>query len=162
MRNIVDVTIHDEGRDKSKVFRITEMPASKAEEWALKAIMALTKAGVDVPAGSGMAGIASVGLQALGTLNFPDVKSLLDEMFSCVARLPDPHNLSLVRPLVEDDTEEVATRLRLRAEVFTLHTGFSFAGAPSTTSSSGTPAATQRSRHRKTSRRQSRPLSPHG
>jgi hypothetical protein len=126
-RRINDVTITDAGRDVGKIFRITEMSATAAEEWAMKALVVLTKAGVDIPANSGMAGIAVAGLQSLGQLNFTDAKVLLDEMFTCIVRVPNIKNQMVVRPLVEDDTEEVSTRLRLRAEVFALHTGFSLA-----------------------------------
>lgn len=155
MRRTIDITLTN-GRDQGKVFRITEMPASQAEEWALKAIMALTKAGVDLPAGTtGMAGIASAGFQALGVLNFSEVKPLLDEMFSCVQALPSK-DTSIVRPLVESDTEEVESRLRLRAEVFTLHTGFSIAGAKSKDSTSATPQKPSRSVRRGMSRQQRR------
>lgn len=157
-RRTADVTIKTDGRDKGKMFRITEMPASQAEEWALRAIMALTKAGADIPPSSGMAGIAAAGFQALGTLNFAEVKPLLDEMFACIERVPNPKDLSLTRGLVETDTEEVGTRLQLRKEVFTLHTGFSLAGLPSTTSTSGTPAKPPRSQQPRMSRRPSRRL----
>lgn len=134
MRRTIDITIPpDGGRDKGKTFRITEMDADRAEEWAMRTIMALTKAGVDIPDGTtGMAGIATVAFKAMGVLNFAEVKVLLDEMFQCIICVPDPKHLDRTRALVVDDTEEVQTRLRLRAEVFNLHTGFSVAGALST------------------------------
>lgn len=159
MRRTIDVTIRDEGRDQGKVFRITEMPAAQAEEWAMRAIMALTKAGVDIPSGAtGMAGIATAGLQALGTLNFGEVKPLLDEMFACIERIPNPKETNVIRKLVDTDTEEVSTRLKLRAEVWTLHTGFSFAGPKSKDSTSATTAGP--SSALRMSRRHSRQLSP--
>jgi hypothetical protein len=162
-RRIKDVTISTPGRDQGKMFRITEMEADKGEEWGMRALMALTKAGVELPEGAtGMAGIASAGLEALGKLQFAEVKLLMDEMFLCIERLPDPKNLSVVRPLVKDDTEEIRTRMMLRAEVWTLHTGFSFPGLPSTDSSSGTQAAEGPSLKPRTSRRHSRRLSPRG
>lgn len=128
MRRTIDVTISEQGRDLGKTFRITEMDAARAEEWAFRALVVLTRAGVDVPPDSGMAGIAIAGLQGLGKLPFEDAKGLLDEMFTCIVRVPDPKkHIANTRLLVPDDTEEVATRLRLRAEVFALHTGFSLA-----------------------------------
>lgn len=158
MRRTIDITIPpDGGRDKGKVFRITEMPAAAAEEWAMRTIMALTKAGVDIPEGtSGMAGIAAVAFKAMGVLNFAEVKVLLDEMFSCIACVPDPKHVQLTRALVEDDTEEVQTRLRLRAEVFKLHTGFSVPGALSTGSILTPEPKLNRTLRRRMSRRQSR------
>lgn len=127
-RKTMEVTITAAGRDKGKLFFLTEMPASQAEEWAMRALMALTKAGVEVPdPSSGMAGIAVAGLQSLGGLSFPEVKDLLKEMFACIKLVPDPKVKSVMRDLVEDDIEEVQTRLMLRLEVFALHTGFSVA-----------------------------------
>lgn len=140
-RRITDVTISDAGRDKGKVFRITEMDAATAEEWAMRALVILTRAGVDVPADSGMAGIAIAGLQGLGHLKFEDAKALLDEMFTCIVRVPDPvKHINNTRLLVPDDTEEVGTRIRLRAEVFALHTGFSLADVLSRRAIKTTPA----------------------
>lgn len=129
MREVKDVTITEEGRDKGKIFRITEMSASAAEEWAARALLAVTKSGLDIgdAAGTGMAGIAVLGLQSFYRLGFEDIKPLMDEMFKCIAIVPDTKNLVFARPLIEEDIQEVKTRIRLRAEVFTLHTGFSLA-----------------------------------
>lgn len=140
-RKEIDITISDDNRDKGKVFHIKEMPASQAEEWAFRALLILTQAGVEVPeAATGMAGIAVAGLRSFGGLPFPEVKLLMDEMFTCITRVPNSKQPTIIRPLVEDDTEEVMTRLRLRAEVFTLHTGFSMAELLSKASSSATPS----------------------
>lgn len=130
-RKTATVVIGDEGRDKGKVFILTELPASRAEKWAMRAILALQKSGAELPddiSQAGMAGVAVVGLQALGNLNFYDAETLLDEMFECISYQPDPKIPGVVRPLIEDDIEEVKTRIRLRAEVFQLHVNFSIAG----------------------------------
>ena len=42
----------------------------------------------------------------------------------CVQAVPDPANQSVKRNLIDDDTEEVITRLKLRSEVFKLHVDF--------------------------------------
>jgi len=133
MRKKLTYTVSAEGRDKGKVFILTEMPASQAERWAMRAFLALARGGVELPdniASMGMAGIASVGLGALAHLDWRDAQPLVDEMFECVQIQPDPKKPSIVRALVEDDIEEVATRLKLRAEVFKLHTDFSAPAAP--------------------------------
>lgn len=129
------VVCPQEGRDKGKYYLLTEMPASDSEEWAIRAFLALAHSGVEVPeelSQAGLAGIAIVGLQALGRISFDEAKPLLDKMMSCVQALPDPSHPELVRGLVETDIEETTTRFWLRAEVFELHTGFSFAGVLST------------------------------
>lgn len=126
-RKTKEVTITTEGRDKGKMFLLTEMSAWQAEEWGYKALIALQNAGLDVQPSTGMAGLAAQGYEKLNRLSFSELKPLLNEMFECVQRVPDPKTRSVVRALVEDDTEEVMTRVQLRAEVLSLHTGFSFA-----------------------------------
>lgn len=126
-RKSIVVTIDAEGRDQGKVFTIREMPASQAEKWAMRALFAMSKSGVQIPddiAKSGLAGIAAVGLKALEGINFYEAEPLLDEMFACIQIMPNPSKPKVVRALIEDDTEEVATRLRLRKEVLALHVDF--------------------------------------
>lgn len=142
-RKVKTVTIEAEGRDTGKVFVLTEMPASQAEKWAIRALLALGRSGIDIPPGiaeAGMAGVAAIGVRALLGLQFYEAEPLLDEAFrSCVGFYPDPRQRKVIRgkappgetavgDLIEDDIEEVATRARLRSEVFELHTGFSAAG----------------------------------
>lgn len=125
------ITITAEGRDRGRAYLITEMPAAQAEKWAARAFLALARSGVQMPdevSGAGFAGLALMGLRALSGLRFEDAEPLMDEMFGCVAFLPDGR-AELRRPLMEDEIEEVATRLHLREEVLELHTGFSLAGA---------------------------------
>jgi len=146
-RKTETIIITDDGRDKDKIFVLTEMPASQAEEWAAKALLALAHSDVDIGDNTeGLAGIARLGLKALAKMKFEDLKPLMEEMMTCVRFQPDPKNVLLTRPLVETDIEEIATRLRLRAELFTLHTGFSMAGNKSTSTSEGQPAPSSRTR----------------
>lgn len=136
-RKTLNVTIIDEGRDKGKQFFITEMSGPAAEDWAFRVFLALARSGVDVPENfsqAGMAGLASLSLQAIGGMKYHEAKPLLDEMLSCVKILPDPSRPEVTRGLVNDDTEEVKTLFKLRQYVFELHTGFSLAAviSPST------------------------------
>ncbi|QIC87507.1 hypothetical protein F0336_14055 [Serratia liquefaciens] len=115
------------GRDEGKVFFIQEMPASKAEAWAIRCALAMAKGGVELPenfADLGMAGLAKVGLGLLAKVPFEEAKPLLDEIMTCVQFVPDPQNHAVKRHLIESDIEEVGTRLKLRAEVFNLHVDF--------------------------------------
>lgn len=123
------VHITAEGRDKGKTFIIKEMSASDAEWWAVRAFKGVVAAGINVPdniRGSGMAGIAVMGLKAFADLHPRDLKDLMDEMFDCVFIQRD-NNPNLIQKPLEEDIEEVSTRLRLREEWFELHTGFSLA-----------------------------------
>jgi len=130
------VRITDDNRDKGKSFLITEMPAAKAEKWAYRFGLALARAGVNIPASSqGMLGISFLSTEAMAMIPFEDAEPLLDEMFECITFLPDPMNHALTRPLVDSDTEEVITRMKLRKEVIELHTGFFSAAARSKSTS---------------------------
>lgn len=150
MRKEIRVPITAEGRDKGKIFVINEMSASQAEKWATRALIALAKSGVDVPddvANAGFAAVAVMGLRALGGLSFAEAEPLMDEMFACVSIQPgtDP---KIVRPLLEQDIEEVATRVALRIEVFNLHAGFSIAGSLSPQQAeTGIPAQSSTQKH---------------
>jgi len=77
----------------------------------------------------GMHEMARIGLGMLTKVDPVDAKPLLDELMKCVKIIPDPSNRNIVRSLVDSDIEEVSTRLKLRAEVFKLHVGFSQAAA---------------------------------
>jgi len=127
-RRTAQVRITDDNRDSGKVFLLTEMDAEQAEDWGIRALLALTAAGAEIPddfEGAGMAGIAAMGVQALQGLKYEDVKPLWAQMMECVQIIPDPRNPAVVRALVADDIEEISTRLRLRKEIVELHVNFS-------------------------------------
>lgn len=161
-RKTIDVTIADEGRDKGKTFLLTEMPAARAEKWAMRALLLAAQSGAEVEPNlrAGMAGVAVMGIETLlGGVSFDGVEPLLDEMMTCVQIKPDRMRSDFVRKLVEDDIEEVATRVYLRQEVFALHVGFSFADALSTLKTKA-PADQKDSQNTETSPPSSGPSSP--
>ncbi len=132
------IVVEADGRDKGKMFTLNEMPPSQAEKWAFRALLALAKSGVEVPediASSGLAGVAALGIKAFSGLRFEDAEPLLDEMFAMVSYVPDPSKPAIKRgfagvgPLIDDDIEEISTRLLLRKELFALHTSFFMAAA---------------------------------
>lgn len=144
-RATTNYTVTDAGRDLGKVFVIAEMPSAQAERWAYKALLALMANNADIPTGfesQGMAAMAQVGLQALSGLKWEILEPLLDEMWGCVAFMPDPAKPHVVRKLFEEDIEEVMTRVKLRLAIWALHVDFLKAAAPSlfraTTAASGT------------------------
>jgi hypothetical protein len=142
-RKTIDITITDEGRDQGKTFRITEMPAVRAEKWAIRALTLVARSGVDIGniAGLGMAGIAMLGVQAIMSVSFDEIEPLLDEMMECITSVPDRSRPMINPPLMENDIEEIATRFRLRQEVISLHVGFSMNGAQSNEITSPAPAS---------------------
>lgn len=140
-RKVVKIAIAAEGRDKGKTFVITEMSASQAEKWAMRAFLALMKANVEVPDSIfqlGFAGVAVWGLQSLGGLSWEVSEPLMDEMFECLVIMPDPNKPEVTRRLIEDDIEEIGTRLQLRKDIMSLHTDFFSAAAKSTQTSTAT------------------------
>lgn len=137
-RRIERLTIAAEGRDKGKVFQLTEMAADQGERWALRALLALTNTGAAIPEealGAGMAGLAAVGVQALGLLQHEKVQPLLDELWpSCVRFIPPHPNVppQEIMPGLGSQIEEVSTRLVIYKALLKLHTGFSMPDVPPT------------------------------
>lgn len=122
-------------RDSGKTFLITEMSAEQSEKWALRALGAIANSGMEIPEDVmrlGMGALVAVGFKGLLTMQFDEAEPLLDEMMDCIVIVPDPKNPAVVRPVDDEDIEDVTTRLSLRSEVFELHTGFSLAGFLST------------------------------
>lgn len=122
-------------RDDGKEFVITEMPAARAEKWALRMFLALkgNAAGDIAPeyAAMGTVGVFIVGLNTFlhATPQFEALEPLLDEMMECITIVRDPRHPEVSTKLLETDIEEIETRAWLRAEVLSLHVGFSVADA---------------------------------
>jgi len=136
-RKTKTVQIEGEGRDQGKVFFLTELPAAQIEEWAARALFAMMNCGVEVPDDllkAGLSGLMAIGIKSLSKVPYEMAKPLFDEMMSCIAIIPDPRQPAVklgymgVGPMVEDNIEEVSTRLILRKAVFDLHMDF-FIGA---------------------------------
>lgn len=142
-RRTIEVTLSDAGRDTGKIFVITEMPASRAEVWADRAILAVANAGAqqDYQPGGGWAALALYGFKALFGIREGIALELLTELLSCVQIRPAS---GVARPLNPDpsneDVEEIASRWKLMAEVFALHSGFSRAELVSMLTSALKPA----------------------
>ncbi|WP_313387749.1 hypothetical protein [Achromobacter aegrifaciens] len=140
-RKQITLTIGAEGRDKGKVFILTELSAYDAEEWAGRALFSLMNAGVEIPdniAEAGLAGVAAMGMKAIAKLPFESAKPLLEKMMDCVQIQPSPN---VTRELMSGDIEEVATLFTLRKKVLGLHLDFFTAAVPSTSGSKSTTAA---------------------
>lgn len=140
-RKQISLTIGAEGRDKGKVFILTELSAYDAEEWAGRALFSLMNAGVEIPdniSEAGLAGVAAMGMKAIANLPFDSAKPLLDKMMDCVQIQPSPN---VTRELMSGDIEEVATLFTLRKKILGLHLDFFTAAAPSISGSKSTAAA---------------------
>ncbi len=130
-RKTLKVTVEDDGELKS--FLITRMSGADTEAWALELFFAMSNAGVEIPdnlEALGFAGLAQIGLSALGKIPYEKAKPLLEKMMTCVQAMPNPEDDRIVRPLVDSDTVDLTTRFKLRKEVFNLHTDFLKAAKP--------------------------------
>jgi hypothetical protein len=127
-RKILKLKIKDEGRDLGKTFVITEMSARRGHQWATRALFAVMNGGVEIPdniMSAGLAGLAAIGVQALGQVSIDVAEPLLDELLDCVEIMPDPGKPEVTRALIDDDLEEIATIFKLQKEVLALHINFS-------------------------------------
>lgn len=129
-RRSISVTIDatDNNRDGGKTFVITEVSAVQAEEWGLRAMMALGTSGLVVPkelASAGLIGAAIIGYQAFMGAKWEAVSPLWQEMLpQCVQYEPSP---GVRMPWNAILVEEVSTLLKLRQNILELHTGFTLA-----------------------------------
>lgn len=129
-------TVTTDGRDKGKVFTLTEMSALQAERWALRVFFALANAGAEIPEvqGAGMAKLREMGaaaLTGLGMVPFEVAEPLLDEMLGCVALQHNGNSVTMdfAKTHGMELVEEVETLFKLRLAVLELHMGFSMADA---------------------------------
>jgi len=105
-------------------------------------MFALANAGVTIPenlANAGFAGLAAMGIEALGKIPAHIGQPLLEELFQCVQIQPGT-NPEIIRALVDDDVEEVITLFKLQKEVLALHVDFSTLAPQLTSESVGATA----------------------
>ena len=126
------VTI-ETGRDAGKTFLVQEMPASRLEKWAARALLALF--GGNVPMDIFQTGKTSTALalaktirSGMGALSWEAVEPIYDELLTCVSRVPDatkPQNRVPLTPgNIDAHVEDVSTLVTLRLSV--LEVCFSF------------------------------------
>lgn len=125
------------GRDKGKTFRITELSAVSAHDWATRVLFAMFNAGIELDEdmlGRGMAALASLALTTIGKIPVGLGKPLMDELLTSV-EIVFPN---ATRKLIDDDFEEVATIFQLQRAVFMLHVEPFTSGDPLTSESNPT------------------------
>ncbi len=112
------------GRDSARVYRITEMPAFRAEKWAIRALWLIAGTGSDLPESLDNVPFAEFvrrGFTALFKVDFKDAEPLLDELLLCAEMVTKAGVRKLI---LNDDFEDPRTLLLLRKEIFALHTDF--------------------------------------
>lgn len=123
-------------RDAGKHFLITEWPAARAEDWAMRMLFAYNRGGGEVPMeaiGGGMQAMFLIGINTFlrGQIQSDEVIPLLNQLLECVKFVRDPKVRSPAGDVIatdiasDDDIMEVKTRLWLRSEVVRVHTNFS-------------------------------------
>lgn len=131
MRKTVNVTIDAEGRDKGKVFVVTEMPVWDVDKLAIRVLVACANAGAQIPddvVHGGLVGLLSMGpVRALALVPYDTVEVVVDRMNACIQIQPSP---GVIRALVPDDIEESATLVKLQRAVWDLHVTPFMKGAP--------------------------------
>ncbi len=137
-RKSITITI-SEGRDKGKSFLLTEPPCTQVENMVLRAVFGLGRAGVEIPPEILQLGAAptayAIGSQ-FSKLPWRLGLQLSAELMQCVQRVEE----KIQRSLVENDIEDVATRLMLKGEVLKLIFGFFVpAASPNSAGASGSP-----------------------
>lgn len=126
-RKQLDIAITDENRDKGKIFRITELPATEAQNIADRVFVAAMNCGVEVPGDPGKIGMAELwasGITMLHKIPYEWLAPILDKFDQCVQIVTDS---GFARKLVPGDIEEIPTVFKLRAATIKLH--FDFFGA---------------------------------
>lgn len=156
-RHTKAVTVSAQGRDKGKTFVITEMDAWHGVKFSMRALLALSRGGIEVPPGlfeQGWLGLATmmpyvivVGLKSLHGAQWAEVEPLIDELAGCIKFQPPgcankPDMLQMLFPDPNSQIEEQATFFNLLKEVAQLHLGFSLADALSTSGTTPSPSDT--------------------
>ena len=125
------ITIKD--RDKELTFKITEMPAMKAEKWKIRAIMLLLSSDIEMPKGASieeginqfMAGGAEKLFKALSKVDVDKAITLFDEMlYDCAQLEVNRVTAALSEDVINSNIEDSSTLTKLRFECLKLHFDF--------------------------------------
>lgn len=115
----------EKGRDEGMTYLITEMPISKADNWAMRALFAVANGGVDLESvnpNMGMLGMANVAIKALAGIDPKVGIPLLDELLECVQVVPSGGNARAL--LLDSDVKDLTTMFTLRKEALAIHLDF--------------------------------------
>lgn len=121
MRKEVEITI-EEGRDKGKTFKITEMSAVQMDRWATKALCLFGKGGVTLEE-LGKLDMSAL-LKVLGELGYDLSEPLLNELLECASFKKDGVFVPMKGAMVDSVVEDFKTLFRLRMEALSLNLGF--------------------------------------
>ena len=122
MRKTKEIVIED-GRDKGKKFKITEMPPYQMDRWATRALLALGKNHK-----GGILAIASMNpkdlLDAFSEADPDTIEPLSQELLECCSFVKDGTSITLTKEYIDNIIEEWKTLSKLRWEALQLNIGF--------------------------------------
>ena len=142
----------ESGRDQGKSFLITEMPVTRADKWANKALCNLLKAGIDPKAVNvnllintidpnqevkidrmgGMLELATLLGRAVGGIPYETLQDLKDELIDeCVQIIPSGGSPRQFLS-IDDELESLFTLESLRKEALLIHIDFLADGSSQT------------------------------
>lgn len=121
MRKEVEITI-EEGRDKGKTFKITEMSATQADRWTLKVLCLFGKGGIVLEELAKMD--FNTIIKTMGDVGYDMAEPLLDELLECASFKKDGVYVPMKGSMIESVVEDFRTLYRLRLEALQLVLGF--------------------------------------
>ena len=121
MRKEVEITI-EEGRDKGKTFKITEMSATQADRWTLKVLCLFGKGGILLEELAKMD--FNTIIKIMGDVSYDMAEPLLDELLECASFKKDGVYVPMKGSMIESVVEDFRTLYRLRLEALQLVLGF--------------------------------------
>ena len=126
-------------------FRITQIPASRLEDWLYRAVLCLGPA-LELPEGAGLesvgAALAQNGFSKLANIKYAEAKPLLDEMLGCAERdMGNGQFMPVTLSTIDGYLETVQALFQLRMACIKTNLSFFGSGVPSGSQSAGTPPA---------------------
>lgn len=123
-------------------FRITQMSASKLEDWLYRAVLCLGPA-LELPEGAGIESIGTAlaknGFSKIANIKYGEAKPLLDEMLSCAERdLGNGQFMPVNLATIDGYIESVQALFQLRLACIKCNLDFFAGGVPSVSQNAGT------------------------
>lgn len=128
IRNTVRYIEDGEGRDKGKLFIISEMSSSQGERLTRRVLSSMLESGVYIPQGVPLTSslFAQIAISNIGKIRWDNIELIASELWGCVQYIPTPSKPDIIRLPYEDDIEEIITIHKLRWEAAKLNFGHFF------------------------------------
>lgn len=118
MRREKTITLEDRGNKLT--FKLREMSATKSERWILRGLKLLGSAGIPVPDGADLLGVARFvhehAQEVIRDLDLNDAVDLMNDLLGMCSRVVGKVEEPCSYETVDDYIEDAATLFRLRVE----------------------------------------------